>query len=107
MRRQRQARFLQQQRNRPVCALKIPLPMSKFAAQHSDKKKSHAFPALLLLAFFGPYFPGTPLRLDQVIGWTYIVLVYSQLLFGGSELSAFRRENQIAKWAMLILGVTL
>ena len=28
---------------------------------------------LLVLVFFGPYFPGTPLRLDQFVGWTYIL----------------------------------
>ena len=33
---------------------------------------------VLILAFFGPYFPGTPLRLDQLLGWSYIFILIAE-----------------------------
>ncbi|WP_153161455.1 hypothetical protein [Zoogloea sp. 1C4] len=45
----------------------------------------------LLLSFFGPYYPGTSFRLDQIIGWIYICALFVLPLFAGG---VFRIERQ-------------
>jgi hypothetical protein len=61
---------------------------------------------LLLLAFFGPYYPGTPFRLDQIIGWLYILLFIS-LLFAPRAPFRAGIQAKLAAWALIILAMAL
>jgi hypothetical protein len=59
---------------------------------------------VLLLSFFGPYYPGTSFRADQVIGWCYIVALFIlPLMNGGRYAIAKAREPVVFFLAVGIL----
>jgi len=68
-----------------------------------NRRDGRLLVVLLLAGFFGPYFPGTPFRLDQVIGWLHIAILLSGLAVYSRIRFATSVEKFVTSYALLIL----
>lgn len=61
---------------------------------------------ILTLLFFGPYFPGTPYRIDQFLGVAYILLLAMHFLVNGRLRFYSRSEKVLTVLAFLVVIYT-